>query len=87
MDDSISRQDAIDALRKDIMGGLNYESILKALPTADVRENIKANFVIAGYKRDDATHLFKCSVCGGVVDFTDNFCKHCGACFRGGDAK
>ena len=32
--DTISRQDAIDALGKDIMGGLNYESILKCLPSA-----------------------------------------------------
>lgn len=33
--DTISRQAAIDALRKDVMGGLNYESILKRLPSAE----------------------------------------------------
>lgn len=32
--DTISRQAAIDALRKDPMGGLNYESILSSLPSA-----------------------------------------------------
>lgn len=32
--DCISRRGAIDALRKDIMGGLNYESIIKDLPSA-----------------------------------------------------
>ena len=31
---AISRQAAIDALRKDPMGGLNYESILSSLPSA-----------------------------------------------------
>lgn len=34
MGDLISRQAAIDALRKDPMGGLNYESILGSLPPA-----------------------------------------------------
>lgn len=32
--DLISRQDAIDAIRKDVMGGLNYESIISGLPSA-----------------------------------------------------
>lgn len=52
-------------------------------PSADVRENVRANLVIAGYKRDGSTQWFECSVCGGAVDFTDNFCKHCGAYFKG----
>lgn len=34
MADLIDRQAAIDAIRKDMMGGLNYESILKRLPSA-----------------------------------------------------
>lgn len=33
MRDLIDRQAAIDALGKDVMGGLNYESILKRLPS------------------------------------------------------
>lgn len=35
MNDLISRQAAIDALRADQMGGLNYESILSSLPSAE----------------------------------------------------
>lgn len=31
-EDAISRQAAIDAIRKDVMGGLNYEGILTRLP-------------------------------------------------------
>jgi hypothetical protein len=34
-DDAISRQEAITALRKDIMGGLNYEYILNKLPVVE----------------------------------------------------
>lgn len=33
--DLIRRQDAIDAIDKDIMGGLNYRSILERLPSAE----------------------------------------------------
>ena len=33
MSDLISRQSAIAAIRKDIMGGLNYESILRDMPS------------------------------------------------------
>lgn len=35
MADLIDRKAAIDAIRKDVMGGLNYESILKRLPSAE----------------------------------------------------
>lgn len=34
MDDMIYRQAAIDAIGKDIMGGLNYESILRDMSSA-----------------------------------------------------
>ena len=41
MDELISRQVAIDAIRKDVMDGLNYESILKRLPSADAVEIVR----------------------------------------------
>lgn len=34
--DLISRADAIEALREDVMGGLNYERILQSLPSAEL---------------------------------------------------
>lgn len=37
MSDLISRQEAIEAIRKDVMGGMNYESILKRLPSVEPR--------------------------------------------------
>lgn len=37
----IDRQAAIDAIRADPMGGLNYARILKDLPTADVVEVVR----------------------------------------------
>lgn len=37
----IDRQAAIDAIRADPMGGLNYARILKGLPTADVVEVVR----------------------------------------------
>lgn len=80
--------DADNILYKDLSEGLGvcwvtFRDWIKEMPTADVRENVKANLVIAGYKRDGSTQWFECSVCGGAVDFTDNFCKHCGAQIRG----
>ena len=35
-DEYIKKQGAIDELRKDVMGGLNYESIIDSLSPADV---------------------------------------------------
>lgn len=35
MSDLIRRQDAIDALSEDVMGGLNYRRILQSLPSAE----------------------------------------------------
>lgn len=33
----IDREVAVNAIKKDVMGGLNYESILKRIPSADVQ--------------------------------------------------
>ena len=54
MDDYIKREDAIEAIKKDIMGGLNYESILNRVPSADVNE-IFENAIICGYTLKDLT--------------------------------
>lgn len=31
----------------------------------------------------DTTHYYYCSACEGSVDIQDNFCRYCGADFRG----
>ena len=48
-------------------------------PTADVRENVKAQKVVGGGERDGSTCWFECSQCHGTVDIDDAYCKHCGA--------
>lgn len=53
--------------------------VLPTIPTADVRENVKAQKVIGGGEHDGATCWFECSNCHGTVDLQDMFCKHCGA--------
>lgn len=57
------------------------------MPTADVRENVKAKKVIGGDNsgRNEAVWWYECSACGGNVDISDDFCKHCGAEFVGGE--
>lgn len=54
-------------------------------PTADVRENVRAEKSISGgmANSDGVTCWFECSACGGSVDISDNFCRHCGADMRG----
>ena len=54
MSDYIKREDAIKAISKDIMGGLNYEYILNHLPSADVNE-IFEKAIICGYTLKDLT--------------------------------
>lgn len=41
MEEYIDREEAIEAIKKDIMGGLNYESILKRVPSADVQPVVR----------------------------------------------
>ena len=54
MNDLIDRQKAIETLRRDPMGGLNYESVLKSLPTAKAIpvENIQKLYNAALEYRD-----------------------------------
>ena len=69
-------QDAYDAINECIKA-------IDDQPTADVRENIKAQKVIGGGEHDGATCWFECSRCHGTVDIDDAYCKHCGADMRG----
>ena len=64
---------------------LNTMYRIDKIPTADVRENVKATKVISGGSANSkgTTLWFVCSECKMPVDITDNFCKHCGADMRG----
>ena len=91
MSDFISREDALEVAKAhwykpDIVGALEQ------LPSADVRENVRANDI--GDER-----IFHCSNCGyGIADIFEhsesetyliehgkelNFCPNCGADMRG----
>ena len=94
MTDYIKREDAINEIRKDIMGGLNYEGILKRLPSADVVERkrgkwIKGETWSEGYGMGEQYgRYYTCSECSHTVqsDYGKsliNFCPKCGADMRG----
>ena len=92
--DYISRQAAIEAVEKCQQYKVSKEDYavdfaevkteLMMLPTADVRENVRATKVISGGSANSkgTTLWFICSECKMPVDITDNFCKHCGADMR-----
>lgn len=83
-DEYVKKQDAMDILRRDVMGGLNYKSIIDSLPPADVVPVRHGTWLpIVSYN-----NTYKCSECGRIlVDITDGlkmvaknypYC-HCGA--------
>ena len=89
MSDLISRQAAIDAIRKDIMGGLNYEGILKRLPSVHAEpmqwipvtyrpmtdEEKKDYAERTGYDEDDFDTMLACPLPddGETVLVTDRY--------------
>lgn len=55
--------------------GLEKQGVWKddidKIPTADVRENVKAQKVVGGGERDGSTCWFECSQCHGTVDIDE----------------
>lgn len=81
-DDLISRQDAIEAISNDIMGGLNYESILKKIPTVEA-EPVRHGRWIFHRMDEDENGLYECSECHCGETHSPNvvvrYCWNCGA--------
>lgn len=83
-DDTISRRAAIDAIRKDVMGGLNYEGILTRLPSVTPKQRMGHWIGID----DEPSTVFECDICRTTYDTVDNmwdvpnFCPNCGADMR-----
>lgn len=78
--------DADNLQRHGNRGGIVYWRDIEEQPTADVRENVKGEWI---RKKDTAC----CSNCGakwtdhiGLTD-TWHYCPNCGADMRGGDAE
>ena len=83
MAEYIDREESIDALKNDVMGGLNYERILKSLTTADVQPVKHGKWI--NTMPDVEYKSFcqvKCSVCESIEPY-GNFCRNCGADMRG----
>jgi hypothetical protein len=72
-DDLISRQSAIDAIKKDVMGGLNYEWIIKELPSIQPKQ--KTGQWISNRHTDTVL----CSECKKCYGDEYNYCPNCGA--------
>ena len=91
MDDYVSRAEALAkchaviATRDNGVGtiGLTYAD-LKELPAADVRENVRGEWVVMPHSND----WVKCSKCNCAMDYIMssgcNYCPNCGADMRGG---
>lgn len=66
-------------IRKDDVLKLIYD--LSDMTTADVRENVKGEWIRC---EDDEWIHYECSVCGEIIHHeTLNFCPNCGAEMRG----
>lgn len=88
MDDYIKRSDAIKSLdclvwssSADHTRKNTLTAVMRILPTADVRENVR------GYwkKRKDKPlqNWYQCSNCGAICGETPKYCSECGAEMRG----
>lgn len=86
--DAISRQAALDALGKDIMGGLNYRRIIgKELPSVALSRT-KGHWIIDEDRNDPDRkwdwRRFKCSACGRWQTYgMTSYCPKCGAEMEG----
>lgn len=67
-------------LRREKQGLLTstYETMeLDCVPTADVRENVRGEWIKIHWK------AFRCSECKGISEYYTDFCPNCGAQMRG----
>lgn len=77
MSDYIKREDAIKALEGWKISG---EMILATVPTADVRENVRGEWIV----KKDIINCSVCKRCSWSKSYEDlvrsfNFCPNCGA--------
>jgi hypothetical protein len=62
---------------KELHGG-KRSLLIDTEPTADVRENVRGEWIKIHWK------AFKCSECKGISEYYTDFCPNCGADMRGG---
>lgn len=82
MTDYIKREDAIKVLEGWKISG---EMILKTVPSADVRENVKGEWIKLD---EEPVYIIECSECGDkllnmIGQPLPKFCSNCGAEMKG----
>lgn len=81
MKDLISRQAAIEAIGNDVMGGLNYQRILRELPSA--QEQKRGRWINWTQMETLSNYQYHfnafCSECKEGVKWTSRYCPNCGA--------
>ena len=63
-------------------GGECYWQEIEQLPTADVRENVRGEWIFKEDRRIVDGYDWKCDQCGSWQRYTSNFCPHCRADMR-----
>ena len=71
-DDTISRQDAIDAVKHAWAKGLEPSQYIEELPSAQAERK-------TGRWEEQEEYFVKCSECHTLCDYDYKFCPNCGA--------
>ena len=67
----IEREQAIAAIKKDVMGGLNYQSILNSIPAADVQPVVMCKDCLHSKLNEIDNESYICKLSGNL--FAPNF--------------
>jgi hypothetical protein len=98
MSDYISREQALAEVEE--LKKIHFDRVvvlskvsdrIEQIPSADVRENIKGEWINAKVGKLFPSNDYKCSICGNILNFDGvncgrgdaNFCPNCGADMRG----
>ena len=78
----IDADDLLEITFKNPIGLTAFQNIIKRQPTADVRENVRGEWI---FPYEDKKYK-RCSACGKTfysIPATSNYCPNCGADMRG----
>jgi hypothetical protein len=78
----LAKEPSIQKCPDTVNGLLGAYNILYEFPSADVRENIKGEWI---EKEEHGTFWVVCNKCNKQHAFSTNFCPNCGADMRGGE--
>ena len=65
---------------------LAANAIVDNMPRADVRENVRGEWIYTEEDKRQTYPIIKCSICGHYVGGEWNYCPNCGAQMMGGEA-